>query len=179
MSGIDLDRLAALAEAATPGRRQKYNDGVVGFPDAGIGKGLRPAAGSETDYDQRVHDAAFIAACDPATVTALIQRLREAEAAVHSTDYVETVSQQRDAAEARVAELEAELAKVDEWRRCEKSQRIDECHERDAAEAERDRLRAGITALAENRISGWRELQYELRALLAPTPTNDTEGNDQ
>lgn len=74
-----LDALLTLAEAATPGPRKAFVDGVVGF-DGILGGGFIPTPISDQDKHQRAADAAFVAALDPATVVGLIERVREADA---------------------------------------------------------------------------------------------------
>lgn len=95
----DLDALAKLAEAATRAwdvmEFRISQDSTTATVDA---------------------HAAFIAACDPATITRLIQRVKEAERnavllSSRGTRAEQNTATQRaraDAAEARVAELEAE-----------------------------------------------------------------------
>lgn len=221
ISDETLSRLAALAEAATPG--PWHWDGSDMLAPATDDAQFWPWQYVITDCNGVTsidkHDAAFIAACDPSTVTALIQRLREAEALTNSVDNVAsgdgftteirgvkiqrcdeygmtdadrlatTLAARADAAEARVAELENVRDQLGQ-----------SCA---AALAERDRLRDGITAKADewesrarmamdqaNAVAGDRKGSYvrqadtyrtrvvELRALLSP-PTADTPREDK
>lgn len=135
--GVDLDALVALAEAATPGPWQPYNDGVVGFP--GIGKGLVPTKSSDEDTRQRIYDARFIAACDPATILGLVERVKEAEA-------------DRD---------EWKQAAVDEAERANRLTKFGQAVRLTEVEAERDRLRAAITIAIKQRGHGSKCLSWQ------------------
>lgn len=94
---LDLDELERLAKAATPGQWQASGDDPDGVADdvrvCFVRDGVHcewciAIAGQTFDGEhwdeatlKRWHgDAAYIAAANPATVLALIQRLREAEA---------------------------------------------------------------------------------------------------
>lgn len=121
ISDETLSRLAALAEAATPG--PWHWDGSDMLAPATDDAQFWPWQYVITDCNGVTsidkHDAAFIAACDPSTVTALIQRLREAEARAadwkhnyslsFSTDPVEHHMARADAAERRLRELGEEV----------------------------------------------------------------------
>lgn len=65
MTDVDLDALVALAEAATPGQW------------VATGRWVRFGLHDREQISDE--DAAFIAACDPQTVLALIERIRELE----------------------------------------------------------------------------------------------------
>ncbi len=104
----DLDRLDALARAATEGPWAAATTGVrngdhwsVVDSDRGDVRGTVARIPSQdgTNDEQRQPDAEFIAATDPPTVLALIAELRQARA-------------DRDAALAKVAAVER---LVDEW----------------------------------------------------------------
>lgn len=86
----DLDRLVALAEAATPGPWaypgiESVSGGLLYGHDQAIASirwdnddtqpVRRPIYWQEADAN-----GAFIAACDPATITALVERIRKLEA---------------------------------------------------------------------------------------------------
>src|SRR5688500_17699928 len=75
----DLDRLLALAQAATPGPWQvMFNRSSLRHVETQ--PGFAHAAGMPVCSipKAREHDADFIAACDPATITALVKRLQAA-----------------------------------------------------------------------------------------------------
>ena len=82
MTAIDLDRLEALANKATPGP-WRYADSedhvtITGF----IFAGFDDLFTLQRDSAQGVMDAEFIAAANPQTILALIARIREMEAAL-------------------------------------------------------------------------------------------------
>ena len=84
---IDMDRIEALAKAATPGPYEADPLGTVGSVDLASGFPLAQCfqlqAGSgkvvAADNEQRRHNARFFAARDPATVLALVARARRAD----------------------------------------------------------------------------------------------------
>jgi hypothetical protein len=67
VTGIDLDRLEALAKAARPGPWVSPAPGRVGTPD-----GKR----TEIGIVRRTADANYIAAADPQTVLQLVEQVR-------------------------------------------------------------------------------------------------------
>jgi hypothetical protein len=78
---VDLDKLEALARAATHGEREcvpsdDWSGMYRGIKAAGHGYIAEPTAHDEADLMMAVPDARFIAACDPTTVLAIIARLR-------------------------------------------------------------------------------------------------------
>jgi hypothetical protein len=73
MTNIDLDGLAALAQAATPGPWVVSLDGVY---EADMSARITRVSGNP----EVAHaDAAFIAACDPDTILALVERAKDAD----------------------------------------------------------------------------------------------------
>lgn len=83
---LDLDALTRLAEAATPGPWVAQYGGVTTEVDGHVSQSVIYAApcpndcGDESIVDRIAPvDAAYIAAVDPATVVALVERLRAAE----------------------------------------------------------------------------------------------------
>lgn len=89
---IDIDKLKALAKAATPGPWQADGDDVI--PDPNRAEGII-AWCDFAQKDQR--DAQYIAAAYPATILALIERVREAKAernalVAHQADLVRELS---------------------------------------------------------------------------------------
>lgn len=89
MSDLDLDALEALAKDATPGPWEWEPEGFMGCGQVWTnGQGVEGGsiAGPTGDCYPRSgyspkEDMQFIAAADPPTVLALIERVREAEAA--------------------------------------------------------------------------------------------------
>ncbi len=84
---IDVDALRMVAEGATPGPWEIYDDGEsVGVCDSDVGDwiaGLGEGRAFNTSASKDgVYDAAFIAAANPETVLALLDRLQAAEGAV-------------------------------------------------------------------------------------------------
>jgi hypothetical protein len=80
----DLKRLAEKAEKAThgPWRVRTLPDGSSPFVEARMGEPDRAFAQeimSDEDYAEKAADAAFIAACDPQTISALVARVEHAE----------------------------------------------------------------------------------------------------
>ena len=82
----DLDALAALAEAATPGPWHVQLDSVYpegrqpGWQPTPVEGGAIDARWPILAGENQRADAAYIAAADPTTILALIDRLRAAEA---------------------------------------------------------------------------------------------------
>lgn len=78
---LDLDALTRLAEAATPGPSTR---------DSGWSATAEPPEDWEGPYvvleTRQRNDAEYLAAVDPATVVALVERLRAAESAVERVD---------------------------------------------------------------------------------------------
>lgn len=95
MTTLDLDKLEAIAAAATPGPWREGADPWNGKPlfvsDALDGNGnptsiIRapsPEWGEEGGFEITIADSAYIAAANPETVLKLIRRVRELEAAVN------------------------------------------------------------------------------------------------
>lgn len=86
--GVDVGALRALAEAATPGRWHSLGGWVAyesGGCTCGAGAGSLPhegGCGLEEFVTTTRPDAAFIAAANPAAITALLDRLAAAEGAL-------------------------------------------------------------------------------------------------
>ena len=80
--GVDLDRLLALAQAATPGpwgiERRDDSSGINRVIYGGEGDACHVIE-MATGMKRAKATADFIAACDPATITALVRRLQAAE----------------------------------------------------------------------------------------------------
>jgi len=123
MTDLDIHRLAALAEAATPGPWwiSTSDDTMISAKDAEI-------AQTQGEYSQcwkgMEADAAYIAAADPTTIMALIRRLQAAEAERDSrTPSVvvlalhDEIDQTRATLSAAEAELAATRAAIAEWRK--------------------------------------------------------------
>ena len=78
MTDLDIPRLAALAEAATPGPWE-MDDAEI-FAANGRCIGSTALWDDAPNADQSIADAAYIAAADPTTILALIRRVQAAEA---------------------------------------------------------------------------------------------------
>ena len=85
MTDLDLPRLAALAEAATPGpwRTHLADDTAVIAINRWEIAGMR--GDYDTDHKSMEANAAYIAAADPTTTLALIRQLQAAEAELAAT----------------------------------------------------------------------------------------------
>ena len=85
MDATERERLAALAEAATPGPwvDPDVGDGQPHYGDFGYHVYGCPAGETE-DSPQGMADAAYIAAADPSTILALLAALDDAEAEVEA-----------------------------------------------------------------------------------------------
>lgn len=92
---IDLDELRKLAEAATPGPwSADHNGNPRNYEDwygatllsAPYSQGQANLARNLGSIDESAADAEFIAAANPATVLALIERVRETEGALVELD---------------------------------------------------------------------------------------------
>ena len=85
MTDLDLPRLAALAEAATPGpwRTHLADDTAVIAIHRWEIAGMR--GDYDTDHESMEANAAYIAAADPTTTLALIRQLQAAEAELAAT----------------------------------------------------------------------------------------------
>lgn len=111
---LDLAKLRALAEAATPGPWKHYHGEVVQLTDAGKGYPLdyyqdsADVVGIDGDGDLRMSDpdGDFIAAANPKTVLSLID---ECESASMAGQFMET---QRDQMRAERDAARADLARV-------------------------------------------------------------------
>ncbi|QFT84922.1 hypothetical protein FIU88_08035 [Halomonas sp. THAF12] len=80
---IDIDKLEALAQAATPGPWSMAEDGSPVVNAGGRAAHLIGPPGSD---EEAAANTQFIAATDPDAILALIARLREAEAAAAERD---------------------------------------------------------------------------------------------
>lgn len=126
---IDLDELERLAKAATPGPWIFVNVGYTFSQSAQYS--IEPSPGVSV-WEHNRKDADYIAAANPATVLALIARVRKAEArgVVHDAEWTR---QMVASAEQFRAEAEAER---DEWRaRAERAEALADwvLHAEDAA----------------------------------------------
>jgi hypothetical protein len=105
MNDLDLPRLAALAEAATPGPWEMDDQEV--FAANGRCVGSTELFDDAPNADQSIADSAYIAAADPATILALIGQL-------------EVMEQKAVGIAMRLLAAEAELAATrratDQWR---------------------------------------------------------------
>lgn len=84
-SSPDIERLRALASAATQGERtaffkSKYDEWHVGMPFDNPGSTKWALFDDGIQSERPEHDAKFIAACDPQTIISLIDVASEAEA---------------------------------------------------------------------------------------------------
>jgi len=88
VTDLDLPRLAALAEAATPGpwKTAITDDTFVTSYHSDIAEMY---GDYDTDYEIMEANAAYIAAADPTTILAMIRRLQAAEAEVWARKVVE------------------------------------------------------------------------------------------
>jgi hypothetical protein len=82
LARAEIARRRALAEAATTGPRRAWNDGHLSSaaPDTRLGGLLRPTPVADLDHHQRLADACYIAANDPAHV---LRVLAAADAALN------------------------------------------------------------------------------------------------
>ena len=113
---VDLDKLEALARAATHGEREcvpsdDWSGMYRGIKAAGHGYIAEPTAHDEADLMMAVPDARFIAACDPTTVIALIAEIRKLRNVVALTNGVS------DAILAQFVDQEILRAENDELKR--------------------------------------------------------------
>lgn len=135
-STINIDELERLAKAATPGPWSQ-----AGFRVTAKELGYDRVADTEFDNDSMAENAAFIAAANPTTITAMIDSLHKANGRLHEVaTHCANVEAERDEAKMRVQILERNLRDAEEaGRRLAK-----QAHQ---AEQERDALAAKLKGL--------------------------------
>lgn len=117
--GVDLDALVALAKAATSGPWRFVDDNAPGqqYPEYAI---EGPQGWITRDLRKRAN-AAYLAACDPATILGLVERVKEAEAELAAVDSWDRTKAGIDPAEvweelSRTRQgITALIDKADEW----------------------------------------------------------------
>ena len=111
---VNLDTLTVLAQEATPGP-WTWHEG-----QGRVEKNRRQYPIAETFYPNEYHNAAFIAACSPDAILALVARVRELESALTQLKFAtemclcRTLPETMDEITARQAQLQVALVTVEQ-----------------------------------------------------------------